>query len=273
MNYSNNYKEIFIDKKMNYMKKRGQMTIFIIVAIALVVIILLFFLFRPQIGNILGNEISPNSYLEGCIEPEIKPAVNILSQQGSYQNPEGYISYKGSKVKYLCYTDDFYETCTVQQPMTKGNFEKELNLMVKAKANKCVRNLIEEYEKRGYEVTSGGIDSSASIVPGKIIVSFNAPMTVTKQTSEKYQSFDVEIESQMYDLLFIATSLVQNEVKVGDSATELYLQYYPDLKIEKTKLTDGTKIYKLTNVVTEEQFTFASRSLSWPAGYGLEENK
>ena len=257
---------------MGSIKKRGQMTIFVIVAIVLVVFILLFFLFRSRIGEIFGEDISPNSYLKGCVELEIRPAVVLLSQQGSYQDPEGYISYKGSKVKYLCYTDDFYETCAVQQPMTKQNFEKELNLMVKGKANKCVKNLIEEYEKRGYDVASGGIDSSTSIVPGKIMVSFNAPMTITKETTKKYQNFDVEIESEMYDLLFIATGLIQNEAKVGDSATELYLQYYPDLKIEKTKLTDGTKIYKLTNVVTEEEFNFASRSLAWPAGYGLEES-
>ena len=77
------------------------------------------------------------------------------------------------------------------------------------------------------------------------------------------------MKSEMYDLLFIATNIVEHESQVGGSATELYLQYYPDLKIEKIKLTDGTTIYQLSNVVTGEQFSFASRSLAWPAGYGL----
>jgi hypothetical protein len=48
------------------------------------------------------------------------------------------------------------------------------------------------------------------------------------------------------------------------------MQYYPDLKIEKTKLSDGTTIYILSNVVSKDRFTFASRSLAWPPGYGLE---
>ncbi len=265
------YKENFLDKRMEFNGKRGQIAIFIIIAIALVILVALFFLLRPRLGGILGAELFPNKYLAECIEPEVMPAVQLLAKQGSYQDPEGYISYKGSKVKYLCYTDDNYETCTVQQPMTKQHFEKELNLMVKGKANRCAKNLISEYEKRGYEVSSGGVDSSVSIVPGNILISFNSPMTVTRGDSTKsFQSFDVKMESEMYDLLFIATSIVEYEAKLGDSATELYLQYYPDLKIEKIKLTDGTKIYKLTNVVTEEQFSFASRSLSWPAGYGLE---
>lgn len=256
---------------MNFIEKRGQMTIFLIVAVALIVVILLVFLFRSRIGGIFSAEISPNSYLKDCIVPHVKPAVELLAKQGSYQDPEGYISYKGGKVKYLCYTDDFYETCTIQQPMTKNNFEKELNLMVKGKANQCVRNLISEYEKRGYVVSSGGIESSVSLVPGSIITSFNAPLAITKNDqTNKYQNFDVKIESEMYDLLFIANSVIEYEAKLGDSASELYLQYYPDLKIEKIKLTDGTKIYKLSNVVTGEEFSFASRSLAWPAGYGFE---
>ena len=96
-------------------------------------------------------------------------------------------------------------------------------------------------------------------------------MTVKKETTQKFQNFDIEFKSEMYDLLFIAQSIVEYEADLGGSATELYLQYYPDLKIKKTKLSDGTTIYKLNNVITKEEFNFASRSLAWPAGYGLEE--
>ncbi len=256
---------------MKLSEKRGQMTIFIIVALVIIVVIVLLFLLKPQLGSLFAAEISPKEYLSGCIEPQLKPAVDLLSKQGSYQDPEGYISYKGAKIKYLCYTDDYYKTCTVQQPMTKSNFEKELNLMIKGKANQCMKSLISEYEKRGYQVSSGGVDSGVSVVPGNILISFNAPLTVSKNNNiQKFQNFNVEIRSEIYDLLFIATSIIEYESKLGDSSTELYLQYYPNLKIEKTKLTDGTKIYKLSNVVTGEEFSFASRSLSWPAGYGLE---
>ena len=64
---------------------------------------------------------------------------------------------------------------------------------------------------------------------------------------------------------------MQFESVLGDSETTLYIQYYPDLKIEKIKRADEGTIYKLSNVVTGDEFTFASRSLNWPAGYGLEE--
>jgi hypothetical protein len=267
-----NYKEFFIDKNMS-IGKRGQVVIFVIVALVIVALILLFFIFRPQVGRILGDELTPGVYLSDCIEPEVKPAVDTLADQGSYRNPEGTITFEGKPIKYLCFTDDYYEPCVVQQPMTKQNFERELNLMVRGKANQCMRNLINEYESRGYEASSGGINSETTLIPGKVLITFNTPLTVSKETTRTFETFEVEIESEMYDLLFIASSIVEYESNLGDSATELYTQYYPDLKIRKTKLSDGSTIYRLSNVVTGEKFSFASRSLAWPSGYGLEEER
>ena len=272
--YSKNYKQNFLRGNMNYFGKRGQVAIFVIIAIVIVVIIaLLVFSFRKNIGGIFEGTFSPHAYLSDCIEPEVRPAVQLLAEQGSYQNPEGFTTLDGKKIKYLCYTSDYYKTCTVQQPMTKQNFEKELNLMLKGKANQCVKNLISEYEKRGYEVSSGGSNSEVSLIPGKILITFNTPLTVKKTTTQTFNNFEVEMNSEMYNLLFIAQSIIDYEAKLGDSATELYLQYYPNLKIKKILLSDGTTIYKLSDFNTQEEFSFASRSLAWPAGYGLEEKK
>lgn len=267
----NNYKLLLLKKSMENIRKRGQATIFIIVAIVIVVLIALFFLFRPRIEGIFESEFSPHAYLKACIEPEIKPAVETLANQGGYQEPEGFVLSNGKKVQYLCYTNEYYKTCTIQQPMTKAHFEKELNLMLKAKSNQCMNKMIAEYKDRGYDIKTSSTNSEVSIIPSKILVSFSSPMTVTKETVQTFKGFDVEIKSEMYDLLFIAQSIVEYESKLGDSASELYLQYYPNLKIEKFKLSDGSTLYQLSDVITNEKFKFASRSLAWPAGYGLDE--
>ena len=265
------YKENITHKGMKRRGKKAQVAIFVIVAIAIVALIVLGVIFYPRLSGVFYGELNPSSYLRDCIEPEVKIGKELLSKQGGYQDPEGFAFYGGEKIKYLCYTDDYYETCVVQQPMIKNHFELELNGMIKNRAGECTRNLINEYEKRGYDVSSAEIDSSVVIIPGKINVIVESPMSVTKDTTQTFKRFNIEIESEMYDLLFTAGSIIDYESSLGDSASELYLQYYPDLKIEKTKLSDGTKIYKLSNVVTEESFVFASRSLAWPAGYGLEE--
>ena len=45
---------------------------------------------------------------------------------------------------------------------------------------------------------------------------------------------------------------------------------YPNIKVEKLKQEDGSKIYIITSRDTNEKFVFASRSLSWPAGFSLK---
>ncbi len=251
------------------MNKRGQVVIFVIVAIAIVGVLAAVFLFPRVREGVTGTEFSPNSFLSDCVAPEVERGVSLLAMQGGYAEPEGFILNDGVKIKYLCYSAKNYEPCAVQQPMIKNNFEAELGRIVTPAAEQCVRNLKSEYEKRGYSVSASAVDTQLSIIPGKIRVDFLAPMTITRDSTETFRGFDVELKSEMYDLLMTSQSIVDFESEFGDSETTLYLQYYPDLKIDKTKLDDGSTIYKLSNVVTKEEFTFASRSVAWPAGYGL----
>ncbi len=265
------YKEYNFIQNMRVMSKRGQMAIFVIVAIVIVAAILIFFLYPGIRTNITGSEFTASSYLKDCIQPNVKESIDLLSKQGGYANPEGFIVYNDTKIKYLCYIEGYYKTCVIQQPMIKNHFESELNSLLAPKARACFTALEKEYEKRGYSVSSSSFDSKVELVPGQLKINFMAPITVTKESSNTYREFNVVLKSEMYDLLFTAASIIEFEATYGDSETTTYLQYYPNLKIEKTKLSDGSKIYRLTNVVTKETFTFASRSISWPPGYGLDQ--
>lgn len=253
----------------NMGNKRGQLAIFFIIAIVIVGIILVVFLY-PRIKTNVSGEFSPYAYLESCISPSIKSNMNILANQGGYANPEGFILYNNTKVKYLCYIDGYYQTCLIQQPMIAQHFETELNKAVAPKARDCFNSLKKEYENKGYTVSSSSFNSDVQLTPGEIKINFIAPTTVTKDSSQTYKEFTITEKSQMYDILFISASIVEYEATYGDSETTLYLQYYPNIKVEKVKLSDGSKIYTVSNVVTNEHFTFATRSLAWPPGYGVQ---
>lgn len=255
---------------MNNMKnKGGQATIFIIVAIVLVALIIGVFLYQRDLLPFGGKTFSPEGYLKDCIEPSIKPDLELLEKQGGYASPTGSITYQDTKVAYLCYISEYYKPCLVQEPFIKTNFENELSKLITSKVNACADNLKREYERRGYTVSSSPASSRISIIPEKIRINVNAPMTITKDTSQTFKEFNVEIPSQMYTILYIATSIVDFESTYGDSETTLYMQFYPNIKIEKNKLDDGTKIYKVSDVLTKESLQFASRGLSWPPGYAL----
>lgn len=266
MKGQNNYKSNILNSFMR--NKRGQLTLFVIIALVLV-IGLLIVLLKPKLVFPPSQEFSPESSLRNCIEPTLKENLGIITKQGGYIKPEGVVEYKGEKIKYLCYTAENYKTCVVQQPMIKEQVEKELSSALNKKAEDCIQNLKTEYEKRGYIVSSGKVKSNTVINPGSIDVVFNTPMVITKGSTNSYNGFRVTLNSGLYDLLLTSLSIIDYESTYGDSETTLYLRYYPNLKIEKVKLSEGSKVYTLTNVITNESFRFASRSLSWPPGYGL----
>ena len=253
------------------MDKRGQVTIFVIIAIIIVGVILLLFAFGGLPTLLGGGQIIPSDFLTTCIMSDLQKDVTLLSNNAGYENPEASVMYKGENYTYLCYTTEYYKTCTIQQPFIKNNFEKELARMLTPKAQQCAQSLVTAYQKAGYSVSSSA-NSNVSIVvgPEKISVDFMVNLVVSKQgATQKIDKVSASLNSQLYNLMFIASSIVDFEAVYGDSETTLYMQYYPDLRIDKIRRDDGSKIYTLTDVVTTDRFRFAVRSLAWPAGYGF----
>lgn len=249
------------------MEKRGQVTLFVIIAVVIIGVIVLIFL-APRI-QVLFTDVEPNSYLKDCIEEDSLEIMEGLAMQGGYSNPESFVNYQDEKFSYLCYTSEFYKTCAVQQPLIKRNFEMELKNRIEPRARDCVSNLKETYESKGYDVQADVGELNVSFVPGSLVLEFLSPMTITKESTQTFRKFSTAIDTGMYDLLLTAASIVEFESTLGDTETLTYIQYYPDLKIEKIK-RDGDTLYILSNVVTKDKFQFATRSLVWPQGYGTE---
>mgnify|MGYP001565567547 FL=1 len=250
-------------------RKRGQVTFFVIIALIIVAVVLVIFLF-PRL-NVFVEELNPSSFLRTCIENDVKSSVNILSKQGGYFLPNNYYTYKGKRIQYLCYTDELYKPCIVQQPLLVSHVEEEIENQVKSKADQCVEELVKQYERRGFDVERRPSEINVDIIQGKIVVDFISPMTIRKESTQTFEKFAVGLDTELYELLMTAVSIIQYESTFGDSETTLYLQYYPNLRIDKIRRNDGNTIYKLSNVATKDEFTFASRSLVWPEGYGFDE--
>lgn len=252
--------------------KHGQLTIFIIIAIVIVVFGILIYAFYPQIKTTLGVESkNPSEFIQTCMEEEIKNSVEKLSLQGGSMNPENYILYQNDKIEYLCYTGEYYKTCVMQQPMLKEHIESEIKEDIKDKVKDCFDSMKESYEKRGYNTNLKQGETNVELLPKKIAVSFDSSLTLTKENSEKYDSFKTAINNNLYELVGITSSILNWEAHYGDAETTIYMNYYHNLKVEKKKQSDGSTIYILTERDTGNKFQFASRSVAWPAGYGASE--
>jgi hypothetical protein len=250
--------------------KKGQVTLFVILAIVIVVLGILIYLFLPDIisSEKSGFQEDPETYLENCIQDELQKNVKIISENGGLMQPEFYINYSGDQFEYLCYTNEYYKRCVLQKPALRDLFREELEDSLSEKVEECFSSMVEDFETKGYSVETEDGDFSIQILPERVYLTIERPTSLEKeQKSFTYDEFYIPIESKIYQLLSIANNIIKWEEKEGGVEVTEYMYLYHDLSLRKNLVHDDTTLYTLENKDTNEIFKFASRSLISPSGY------
>ncbi len=255
------------------MEKKGQVTIFIIIAIVIVAGGVLVYLFFPQIKSALGREIkNPQAFIQECIEEEIGDAVEIISLHGGSVEPEFFSTFDNVEIRNLCYTAQYcdYEPplCSMQEPQLNAHIKSEIKDYIRETSDVCFASLKENYDNKGYSASLEEGETVVDILPERIVVTFNKELTLVKEGTEKYEEFAVVLNNNLYELTAIADSILGFEVSVGSVDVTIYMELYSHLRVEQRLLGDDTKIYIITDRDSGDKFQFASRSLVLsPAGY------
>jgi len=260
------------------LKKRGQVTIFIIIAILIIALGVLIYMFYPKIVSQMETETkNPSTFIQECMEETIQDTVDIISLQGgSYVvNESGGRFYKGEDedegtyVRYLCYTNEDFISCINQEPFLTEHIELEILNVISLDIESCFNSLVKSYEDKGYEVDLKKGNPEVQIIPYSISTNFNHTLTLVKgDSSERYKNFEINLNSNLYDMLEVSKNIIIWEINVGDSLPEAYMNYNPYLKVEKHKKENDIKVYVLTDEKTQEIFRFATRSFAAPIGFG-----
>lgn len=254
--------------------KKGQLTLFIIIAIVIVALAILLYLFYPDIKAKLGlGADTPKDFLQNCMEDEIQDITEIVSLAGGSLEPENYIIYNGQRLEYLCYAWEYYQLCVMQRPLLKQHVEDQIESQIESTAEKCYSDLLDSYRKRGYSVNSEQGVLNLKLLPEKIELDYNRDLVISK--NDEVFSYDgdnyisVIVNNNIYELLMIASNILRWEATYGDAETTTYMTYYPYIKVEKYKQSDGSTIYIITDRRTGDKFQFASRSVALPPGFGF----
>lgn len=251
--------------------KRGQVTIFIIIGLLIVILLILVYLYYPEIFSKLSKSTkNPSGYIQKCIRDEMEDNIEIiLLQGGDFASPEkiGYIYKQLDEdepiyAKYLCYTNsDRYVPCINQEPFLKTHVESEILNSVSDGIDNCFNSLVQSYEDEGYTVNLEEGIPKTEITENFITTNFNRTLTLVKgDETNVYRRFQIELNSNLYEILEVADNIVSWEMVAGDSLPEAYMYYNPYLRVEKHIKSDDTKIYVITDLKTEESFRFAIRS-------------
>ncbi len=225
------------------MKKRGQITVFIILGL----IFLLFFLiilftksYRiEKIGVISSDELNPiKYYVDLCAKSSSSNALYLLGVQGGYTAPPKlYFQSAYAKIAYWYYKGE--DTSPTIEEM-----EQELSSYVNRALPECVENL-DAFSDMGFEFEFGEINTETKINENNVEFNIDYPITVMQgeskaEISKFYKSFPVRL-GHIYD---ITQNIVKKEVEDPDwvDMTSLVNQ---DLNFKIYPYDENTLIYSV----------------------------
>jgi hypothetical protein len=138
------------------MKRGGQVTIFVIVAVILVSVAVLFFIFRnnlsPKIGG--SEEVNPSTFMQVCMDSKIQETLETLGNQGGFMENSLYKKFKFSdeteysNISLLCYTNQFYVPCINQKPMYISQVRDEVKKELSQDMSDCFNSLTLSLQKK-----------------------------------------------------------------------------------------------------------------------------
>lgn len=256
---------------MNEKHIKGQVAIYIIIAIVLIAMIAAFFLLRgANISSpfVLGKETSPEGFISERVKSTTEKTINILIPQGGFLKPTNYKMYNDFKVSYLCENIGNFKPCINQHPMFLTEISNEILENITPVVERSFRDMKTEFEKIGYSITIGSeMSINVSLSEDRVYVDILREVTISKSgETRKFSSIRVEITIPLYNLAKIASDISNNEAKFCYFESVGYTILYPRYSITQNYMSDSTKIYSITDRNSGKEMNIAIRGCVTPSG-------
>ncbi|MBX4196882.1 hypothetical protein KW805_04815 [Candidatus Pacearchaeota archaeon] len=247
--------------------KRGQMAIWIILAIVLVGTMILFFTVERKVNTTQPEILSPELQVRQCTKEAVNSVLAQTLPHGGFVEPRNTKLYKGINISYLCDNIGFYKPCINQHPLLIKEMNAEIKEKITPELQTCFSIIDGDYASRNAELETGPLSFDVRLAPGRVYVDINRSMTITQRGSSRtFSSYQVEIPSPAYDLGSIASEIASQEAKYCYFEYVGYMLLYPSFRISKTALPDSTKIYTITDKKSGDAMNIAIRSCAIPQG-------
>jgi hypothetical protein len=261
-------------KKMNMAKsKRSQVTIFIIIGLVIVALIIGYFLLsqKTEIKINQPSMMDPEQYIDKCAKDAAAQAIAIILPQGGYLAPTNFKLYDDNKVAYFCYTNLFYLTCRMQEPMYFKHLENEITTYSTPKIEECFQSLKLELEKSNYNIEMGNMNLATEVIPNAVRIKINRDFSMEKQGEvRKFESFKTALASPLYKLANVAQEIANQEAKFCHFEYQGFMIFYPEFSIDKKPVgsgKDAAKIYIIQDRDSGKKLNIAIRSCAIPPGF------
>ncbi len=182
---------------------KSQVTIFIIVAILIIAIVILFFSFRDKIQKESPETVQIQNFVQECLDETLEFAVFDIAEKGGYEDP--------SKVSStIVFNTPHYLRNNKTLMPSKEKIQEEISKNVIKQIGFCIDEFALFPE---YNISEGKMVVKTKIESERVLVDMNYPLTIIKGDSKfKFKNFNSEIPVRLgivYDA--VAEFIVQSK--------------------------------------------------------------
>ena len=240
------------------MQKRGQVTLFIIIAIIIVALVLLFILLQ---GGLPGQELSQSdlakvkSYLDDCFKQKTQAGILAIAKQGGYNKlPEGSINFLDERTAYYLKNDQLLTPSVT-------TVSEELNSWLNDNVQQCLL-------LQGYEISSTSCKAAAKSEVDFVTASFACPVTVKKGlASSQISSFSAKVNMQVPKMLDVSSKIIAEYRKAPDYVCiECYDKIASDNNVTIKIVPITKEIYEPEHIwflITDKNIKFDDKNITW----------
>jgi hypothetical protein len=218
-----NKKGLFSKKVLKADFRKAQVTIFVIIAIILVLGIAGYFVAKTFIFPTVPAAVQPiYDYYSSCIAQTLKDGANTMESQGGYIYYDNFepgseyapfssvLDFLGMGVPYWYYISG--NGIKKEQVPTKTEMQKQLSQYVSEKILRCD---LSSFEREGFVFNIDAVSSSKiAIDSNQISASLSQPITITKDgNTYTLRNFDIKAESNLGELYANAVKIYNYEMK------------------------------------------------------------
>jgi hypothetical protein len=252
------------------MVKKGQMTIFIILAIFIVAVVVLFFVFKDRFKNPMPSEVEPvyNSFTT-CLKEDLKLGVNVIESQGGYIYLPDYeagseympfssqLDFLGNPIPYWYYISG--NNIPREQVPSKEDMQKELETFIETKSRNC---FFDNYYAQGYQIDMKEPDATVTIEDDKVNLDLKMGFVVTKG-DENYvaKEHKIVVDSELGSLYNSAIKVYdkeQQDLFLEEYGVDIMRLYAP---VDGVDLSCAPKIWNADNVFNDLKIAIEQNTL------------
>jgi hypothetical protein len=249
------------------MDNKGQVTIYIIIAILIIsaIVLIFFVLFQPP--QIQIHESNPVPFIESCARKATEDALEIMLPQGGFIEPGNYKIYQNTKIEYLCDNTGNYLPCVNQHPVFIQTLESEIHNYIQPIIQQCFIDLRNNLQDRNNQVELGRLNINVDLGPERAKLNIQRQLTISKgQVTQTFSNFKTEILTPIYDLASVANEIASQEAKYCYFEYVGYMVLYPKFDIKAFTMSDSTAIYTIEDKPSRKIMNIAIRSCAIPPG-------